>query len=175
MKKLTWLLAVALSLAGCIAPTDELPPAPRQAYVPVYRMPDNIYTTAFTAPSAMKEAGKQYVFGSLLLQNDMNEGIHLYNISNPSAPVKLGFLDIPLCTEMSIRQGFLYTNNFADLLVYDLRGSQPTLVKRIKDVFPPVNQQYPPLFNVAFECPDPKKGVVVRWELKQNITTTCRR
>lgn len=161
---------------ACTPNTDELNPAPQQAYVPVYYKTDNIDITKFSAARAIHRAGKQYVFGSLLLQNDINEGIHLVDVSNPSAPKKLGFIEIPLCTEISVKQGFLYANNFDDLVVFDLRGpGEPKLVKRIKDVFPLANQDYPPFFNVAFECPDPEKGVVVDWELKSNIATRCRR
>ena len=162
-------------LLGCTQ-ADDLQPEPQSAYVPVYFNPKNIETTRFVAPTAIKRAGKQYVIGNLLLQNDVNSGIHLFDVSNPTTPKKLGFLEIPLCTEIAVKQGFLYTNNYDDLLVFDLRGpGEPKLVKRIKDVFPPANQEYPPFFNVAFECPDPAKGVVVDWEPKNNISARCRR
>ncbi len=176
MLKRTILFGSILMLFACTTNTDDLAPQPQSAFVPVYYNPENIEATKFTASRAIKRAGKQYVIGTLLLQNDINEGIHLIDVSNPSSPQKLGFIDIPLCTEIAVKQGFLYTNNYDDLLVFDLRGpGEPKLIKRIKDVFPPANQDYPPFFNVAFECPDPAKGVVVDWELKTNIVTRCRR
>jgi hypothetical protein len=144
--------------------------------VPVYYQQENVYAVKAEAAKPMVKAGKQYVLGNLLLQNELNEGIHLIDVSNPALPKKLGFLAIPLCTDMAIRQGFLYTNNYDDLIVIDLRvPTDPKVVKRIKDVFPPANQEYPPYFNVSFECPDKKKGVVVGWELKNNVTVYCRR
>jgi hypothetical protein len=176
MKKLMSGLTLLVCLAGCTPNADETEPTRQQAYVAIYRQPTNIYETKFSSAKPIKKAGKQYVFGSLLLQNEENEGIHLFDVSNAASPVKLGFLEIPLCTEMAVRQGFLYANNYADLVVYDLRATpEPKLVQRIKDVFPPVNQDYPPFFNVAFECPDPSKGVVVGWELKTNVAANCRR
>jgi hypothetical protein len=176
MQKFLLLLALVICIAGCDPRTDDLPQPAQSAYVPVYYKSENIGVTKFIAARPMQRAGKQYVIGGLLLQNEINEGIHIIDVTNPSSPKKLGFLEIPLCTEMAVKQGFLYTNNYDDLLVFDLRGpGEPKLLKRIENVFPPANQEYPPFFNVAFECPDPAKGVVVDWELKSNITTKCRR
>jgi hypothetical protein len=176
MLKHTIFFGCILFLFACTNNNDDLATRPQSAYVPVYFNPENIEATRFSPSRAIKRAGKQYVFGTLLLQNDINEGIHLIDVSNPASPKKLGFIEIPLCTEIAVKQGFLYTNNYDDLVVFDLRApGEPKLVKRIKDVFPPVNQDYPPFFDVAFECPDPKKGVVVDWELKSNVAVKCRR
>lgn len=170
------MLSLLAILNACTPTIDEVPPPPSSAYVPVYFKGTDIYTTKLEAAKPMVKAGKQYVIGSLLLQNEVNEGIHLIDVSNPASPRKLGFLAIPLCTEMAMRQGFLYCNNYDDLVVFDLRvPGDPKLVKRIKDVFPPANQDYPPFFNVAFQCPDKSKGVVVGWELKTNVSALCRR
>jgi hypothetical protein len=176
MQKFLLLLALVIGIAGCDPRTEDLPQPAQQAYIPVYYKSENIAVTKFTSARAMQRAGKQYVIGGLLLQNEINEGIHIIDVTNPSSPKKLGFLEIPLCTEIAVKQGFLYTNNYDDLLVFDLRGpGEPKLLKRIENVFPPANQDYPPFFNVLFECPDPAKGVVVDWELKSNVTTKCRR
>lgn len=176
MRKATGLLALIAIISGCTASMDEPPPSPVMAYVPVYYKQENVYAVKAEAAKPIVNAGKQYVLGNLLLQNEVNEGIHLIDVSNPANPVKLGFLSIPLCTEMAIRQGFLYANNYDDLIVIDLRvPAEPKVVKRMEDVFPPANQEYPPYFNVSFECPDKKKGVVVGWELKNNIQANCRR
>jgi len=176
MRKAIGFLSLLAILSGCTASMDEPPPSPTSAYVPVYYKQENVYAVKAEAAKPIVKAGKQYVLGNLLLQNEINEGIHLIDVSNPAIPKKLGFLSIPLCTEMAIRQGFLYANNYDDLIVIDLRvPADPKVVKRIEDVFPPANQEYPPYFNVSFECPDKKKGVVVGWELKNNIQASCRR
>jgi hypothetical protein len=52
----------------------------------------------------------------------------------------------------------------------------PVVVKRVPNAFPLIDQDYPPLSGgVYFECVDKSKGVVVRWELKQNMPALCRR
>ncbi|MCU0333639.1 MAG: hypothetical protein MUF62_01165 [Chitinophagaceae bacterium] len=175
MKIIPWILLGAVGLAGCQTNNDTMPP-PSTAFVPVYAQATQLHSIGFEAARPTVNAGKIYLYGSLLLQNELNEGIHLIDMRNPAAPAKLGFLKIPLCTEMAVSNGYLYTNNYDDLLVYNLQASGgPALVKRIEKVFPPANQEYPPLFGVSFECPDPSKGVVVRWEQKQNVAVRCRR
>lgn len=168
--------ALLLILAGCTGETDEIQPPPETGYVPVYYTTGNITNLRYAGARPITQAGKQYVYGSLLLQNEINEGIHLIDISNPAQPRKLGFLQIPLCTEVAVKEGYLYTNNYDDLVVFNLNASGgPALVKRVENVFPPANQAYPPFFNVVFECPDPAKGIVIGWELKNNIKAKCRR
>jgi LVIVD repeat len=167
---------MVILFAGCTPTMEEPIPSPATAYVPVYFQQADIYAAKFESARPIVKAGKQYVLGNLLLQNEVNEGIHLIDVSNPATPRKLGFISIPLCTDMAMRQGYLYCNNYDDLVVVDLRvPAEPKLVKRVKDVFPPANQDYPPFFNVSFQCPDKRKGIVVGWELKDNVSALCRR
>lgn len=170
--------ALALLLLGLVACRQAEPPpmVQAQAYVPVYRQATNITDIQWTTARPLQNAGKQYVYGHLLLQNEQQEGIHIYDVSVANAPRSLGFLKIPLCTEMAVHAGKLYANNYADLLVFDLQASGgPVLLKRMANVFPPANQDYPPFFNTPFVCPDPAKGVVVDWVLQNNVEANCRR
>lgn len=147
-----------------------------QAYVPVYAQPDKLQDIKLESARAISNAGKVYIYGNTLYQNEVNEGIHIVDISNPAAPRKLAFLKVPFSTEVAVRGNYLYTNNFEDLVTFDLtQPAGPQLVSRIADVFGATNQEYPPFFNVFFQCPDPSKGVVVDWELKTNIAADCRR
>ncbi|HSC54739.1 MAG TPA: hypothetical protein VLC98_14000 [Phnomibacter sp.] len=175
-KYLVGLATLSIWLTAC-DPLDEMPAENTRAYVPVYHKSEDVYKTTYSAARAMSRPGKQYVYGNLLLQTEQNEGIHLIDISTPSSPRKIGFLEIPLCTEMSVKQGYLYANNFDDIVVIDLAAAGgPKLVKRLKKVFTPPNQEYPPFFNVAFECVDPAKGIVTDWVLKDSVSkANCRR
>lgn len=175
MRTLKIVPLLCLFFIACNPDTGDLPGANQSAYVPVYQLASAVKKIEFQSGKPIKNAGKQYVFGNLLLQNDLQEGIHFFDISNPANPVKKGFLQVPLCTEMAVKGNFLYANNLSDLVVFDLSSGTPQLKKRIENVFPPVNQNYPPFFNVVFECPDPAKGVVVGWELKNNVEAKCRR
>lgn len=147
-----------------------------EAFVPVYMSAQVLDKVSSEPPRATKQAGKMYVFGHWLFQNEINEGIHIIDASNKTAPVKISFLAIPLNTEIAVKGNYLYANNMSDLLTFNIADpSKPVLVKRIPNVFPMSNQQYPPFVNVAFECADPAKGVVIRWERKQMVKANCRR
>ncbi len=82
---------------------------------------------------------------------------------NRTSPQKVSFLKLPLSTEIAVKGNYLYANNYKDLVVFDITTpAKPQFVKRVNDVFPLVNQKYPPFTNAFFECPDEAKGVVVR-------------
>lgn len=151
---------------------------PRQTitgYRPVYAGLQNLHNIQIQPAKPTTKAGKIYVLGSTLYQNDVNEGIHVIDISNPATPIKKMFIKVPFSTELAVKNGFLYTNNFDDIVVIDLNNATPTVIKRMEKVFTPVNQDYPPFFNVAFECVDKSKGVVVGWERTTLQNPLCRR
>ena len=146
------------------------------AYVPVYATSDQVKHVSIEAGRPVTQAGKIYAFGSFIFQNDVNKGIHIINNSNRNNPVKVAFINIPLSTEVAVKGNFLFSNNYRDIVVFDITNpASPVLVKRMENVFPPVNQHYPPQQNISFECPDPEKGVVVNWEFKKIENPTCRR
>ena len=121
-----------------------------------------------------------YTVGNYLFQVEQDSGIHVINYANPSSPQKLGFIKSFLCKELAVKNGFIYTNNFSDLVVIDINNiSSVKEVSRTVDVFPDLGQQYPPKggvneFNrVYFECPDPKKGTVVAWKKETIHNPKC--
>jgi hypothetical protein len=151
---------------------------PRQSitgFRPVYSVVENVHRIEVQAAKPITKAGKIFVVGNTLYQNDVNEGIHVIDISNPANPVKKMFINVPFSTELAVKNGFLYTNNFDDIVVINLNNTTPNVIKRIEKVFNPVNQDYPPFFNVAFECVDKSKGVVVGWERVTLQNPLCRR
>ncbi|TCD27405.1 hypothetical protein EZ456_09415 [Pedobacter psychrodurus] len=89
-----------------------------------------------------KKTGKIYIYNDYLFINEPNEGIHIYNNVNPSAPVNVGFLQIPGNVDLAIHNNILYADNFIDLLAFDISNmSSIKQVKRVTDVF---NQFYLP-------------------------------
>ncbi|WP_025143954.1 LVIVD repeat-containing protein [Pedobacter jeongneungensis] len=87
-----------------------------------------------------KRTGKIYIYNDYLFINEPNEGIHIYNNANPSAPVNVGFLQIPGNVDLAVHNNILYADNFIDLLAFDLSNMNDIKqVKRVTDVF---NQLY---------------------------------
>jgi hypothetical protein len=163
------LIACTQDKVGIIAGTTE-------GYAPVYALTADVTQVSFEAARNTGQAVKIYAFGNYIFQNDVNKGIHIINNSDKKHPLKIGFIKLPYSTEIAVKGSFLYANNFRDLVVFDISDvNKPMLVKRIPNVFPMVNQEYPPQQNTAFECPDPNKGVVVSWEKKTLTDPKCRR
>lgn len=89
-----------------------------------------------------KKTGKIYIYNDYLFINEPNEGIHIYNNANPSAPINIGFLQIPGNVDLAVRDNILYADNFIDLLAFDISNmNNIKQVKRVTDVF---NQFYLP-------------------------------
>lgn len=150
-----------------------------EGLVPVYTTNTaaiKLITAAPVRPTV--NAGKIYTVGNIIYQVEQDSGIHVINYSNPSAPQKLGFIKSFLCKEVSVKNGLIYTNNFSDLVVLnasDLNNVRE--VARTVNVFPDLALQYPSKPNqfstIYFECPDPKKGIVIKWEKKTITNPKC--
>jgi len=89
-----------------------------------------------------KATGKIYLYNDYLFINEPYEGIHIYNNSNPSAPVNIGFLKIPGNVDLAVQNNILYADNFIDLLAFDL--SNMSAIKQVKRVTNVFQQLYTP-------------------------------
>jgi LVIVD repeat len=175
MKKYFLYVIPFLLLVNSCTPTVDSVPGNIRAWVPVYGTSGNIYQVGFEGPRAIANAGKIYVFGNYLFQNEVNEGVHIINTTNRNSPVKMAFIKVPYSTEIAAKGNFLYVNNFDDLLVFDISNvNNILLVKRVKAVFPLTNQKFPPATG-SFVCPDPSKGSIVEWKLETATNPECRR
>jgi hypothetical protein len=148
------------------------------AYAPVYSSPAAALTISNGGPQPFVNGGKIATQGNTLYQVEQDKGIHIINISNPSLPVKVGFINIALCRELTLKGNYLYTNNMNDLVV--LNVSNPTNVtesNRIANAFPDLGVQFPPEAQSGdyFECADASKGLVIRWELTKVNNPQCRK
>ena len=171
----TWLPLICILFISCVQnPEPNL--GEQLAYVPIYADATVLNDIKMAATKPTVNAGKIYAYGNYLFQVEQFEGIHIINNTDPEKAYKIGFLKVPTCTEIAIKSSHLYTNNLNDLVVFNLAdAAAPQLVKRVKNAFPQVNQLYPPVSNTLFECVDPTKGIVVRWEQKTIKTPACRR
>ncbi len=89
------------------------------------------------APRALKLTGKIYVYGNYLFVNERYEGVHIVNNANPSSPQKLGFIAVPGCLDMAVKNNILYVDNAVDLVSIDIANPQaPAVTKRIENAFP---------------------------------------
>jgi hypothetical protein len=145
-------------------------PKETTGYVPIYASAETAKTISAGPARPTVQGGKIYTTGNLLFQVEQDSGIHVINYSDPAHPQKLGFIRSVLCKELSVKNGFIYTNNLSDLVVIDINNMNNVHeVSRVASVFPDLAVQYPPKTNnswetIYFECPDPKKGIVIGWQ-----------
>lgn len=105
---------------------------------PVYMMPDQfrVDDIEMTSGKELETPGKIYVYKDYLLINELREGIHVYDNSNPENPVQISFIEIPGNVDMAIYNDHLYADSYVDLLTIDISDIQnPVLRNRKEDVF----------------------------------------
>lgn len=75
-------------------------------------------------------AGKIYVCGNYV-QVEQGESIRVIYNSKADMPVKEGFIQVKCCAEVEMRDGFIYTNSFNDLvtLKYDFANNMVHEIK----------------------------------------------
>ena len=138
---------------------------------PVYGA-DSIYKklTFHSTAMPLTDAGKIYVIGNMIFQNDVGKGIHLIDNSDPTRAQRIAFIELPGNTEMAASGHFLYANNFNDLVVIDIRNiGAPVEVRRLKNMFAAYNAQQPypwqaPSTPGFYECPRMHNdSVVIEW------------
>lgn len=147
-----------------------------QALVPIYEAKATATVINQMQAQPIINGGKIATLGQYLFQVEDGKGIHIINKSNPANPVKVSFIKIPLCHELTLKGNFLYTNNLADLVVLDISNlGNITVASRLENAFPDLNIQYPDTTGVYFVCPDPSKGVITGWEIQTVNNPKCRR
>lgn len=172
------ILSISFFLFSCER-TPGNKPIVRDGLVPVYATNTaGIKTISASSARPTVNAGKIYTVGNLIYQVEQDSGIHIISYSNPAAPQKIGFIRSFLCKEVSVKNGLIYTNNFSDLVVIDASNiNNVREVARTEGVFPDLALQYPPkpdrFTTIYFECPDPKKGIVIGWQQKTLDNAKC--
>ncbi len=133
-------------------------------YEPVYQTTAEIKAaTGMQAARQVKSPGKIYIKGIYLFVNELGQGIHIFDNHNPSAPVGIGFLNIPGNVDMAIRDNVLLADSYVDLVSFDITHiDQITEIARLGGLFQSTT-------SYGFGA-DAVKGVVTSWKLKESVT-----
>lgn len=172
LKKLlnTGYIILITGVLSCTSSSHREIPNSVTGFKPVYASNNQELKKVYARPERPTvKAGKIYVTGNLLFQVEQDSGIHVINIADSTNPVKLGFIQSAMCREVAVKNGYVYTNNLADLVVVDISNINNVQVKsRLENVFSDMMLQSPPAFAngqlTYFECPDPAKGIVIGWQ-----------
>lgn len=162
---ITTLILITL-LSGCYVEPQFVPEFPVgevEGYRPLYASLDQA-TIAFTTPRHLLNPGKIYVVSTYLLINEKYEGIHVFDNTDPSNPVPLGFLRMAGNTEIAVKDNVLYADHLTDLVALNVENwNDIRELSRLKQEH--WHQDLPPGDRRYFACVDPSKGVVIGWEL----------
>jgi hypothetical protein len=134
--------------------------------------PYKLITT--TPKQATTNAGKIYVYSNYILQVETGEGIHVIDNSDPNYPVKKGFIKVMACGEVEVKDGYIYTNNFNDLvtLQYDYSANTVKEISRIPGILQNLNTNYQraePPEKGYYRCDIPTDSVVKSWVMDSLI------
>jgi hypothetical protein len=113
----------------------------------------------------LKNPGKIYFKDNFIFIIEELKGIHVYDNSNPSAPLKRSFVRVPGVVDMVISGNILYADSFVDLVILDVADVDNIKeTGRVKDILP---YTVPPTLNTfPIGNVDKDKGLVVGWELR---------
>ncbi len=165
-------LLAGLFISSCMSLDEE----EVEGYRPVYSTREEASAIAFQSAQPLKQTGKIYSKDNLIFVNELHKGIHVIDNTDPKNPQNIAFISIPGNVDIAVKGNTLYADNFTDLLVLDISNPrQAAVVKRLTNALPKGIQNYPPYFNVPFECVDPQKGVVTGWEKTMLKNPKCRR
>jgi|688.fasta_scaffold13743_9 hypothetical protein len=168
----TTLTLIAFYWSACIksGPTEVV------GFKPVYADPATIRDISNGPARTIVNGGKIYAYKNWAFQIENGEGIHVMDMSQPNQPVKLGFIKIHGCSEISIQNDVLYSDNDRDLVCINIsQYPSISLSSRIEKIFPGVSQEIPPYAGVYFECVDPSKGQVIGWTEVLLTNPKCKR
>ena len=85
----------------------------------------------------LRVPGKIYVKDNILFVNELAEGVHIIDNTNPSQPELIGFIVIPGNVDIAIRENVLYADSQNDLIVIDITDpTNASEITRIEDMFP---------------------------------------
>ena len=162
------ILALMLMSNECYEPYYE----PYSQYKPILMDRDEMENSiAYTSAKEMLEPGKIYLKGDTIFINEKYKGIHIIDNSNPSSPKNVGFIIIPGCIDMAMKEDILFADNSVDLIALRLSAniSQMQITKRIRNTFPELTPPDNRMMQSQY-LPEnrPDNTLIVGWEKIEN-------
>ena len=136
------------------------------ANAPIYLSYEDLRQAVKMTPAReMNNPGKIYFKDQFIFINEMMEGVHVFDVSDPANPQNKGFIEIPGNVDMAIKENILYADSYIDLVSIDVSSlSAIAEVGRVQKVFPYTLPEYNVKLPIAKL--DQTKGVVTGWEEK---------
>lgn len=165
-----WLISIPLLLAvGCVDFNST--PVVYTTYNPILITRSNLAQSVSIKPvTNIGDAAKIYYKDNYIFISERFKGVHIIDNTNSKAPVNKGYIAIPGCVDMAIKNNILYVDNAVDLIAINLTEVEKgklEVLKRIENVFPEVSPPdggvIPSKFNTANR---PKNTIIIGWKNK---------
>ncbi len=162
---------ICFLLSGCFIATEYTGPEQVEGYRPVYGSQDQKDIT-FKSPRQVKNPGKIYTYKNFLLVNEIKEGIHVYDNSDPEQTNNVGFIEILGNSDMAVKDNVLYADHMGNIVALDIENFGS--INKVESL-PLQNWDLgiPPPPGFHFECVDQTKGIVLRWSKVELINPAC--
>ena len=170
MKRLSPIVLVSLLtlLFSCVERDRFSDPAFISAYKPVLMDRESLeWSIRWEPPSEIKSPAKIYYKDNYILISERYKGVHVVDNADPKNPVVKGYISVPGCVDMAIKESILYVDNAVDLVAIDLSKigtGQIEVKKRIKESFPDLAP--PDGLSVPYRYTKgnrPQNSVIVNW------------
>jgi len=169
--KLSGFFILTILMTGCLfEPPDEIVSETNIGTVngmkPIYIQTDEWQNLSVEAARPIRELGKIYYKDAHIFVNESGNGIHVIDNTDPFNPRPIKFISIPGNADVAIKNNYLYADNLTDLVVFDIGDlNDIKFVNRIENLYPRETENlFPPDFFGFFECAEPDKGTIIRWE-----------
>jgi hypothetical protein len=143
MTKQNWLGSLALAATAALTMSSCMKDNCKRMVTytketPVYKSYADIrHNITAESPRAIQQAGKIYLYNEFVLINEVDKGVHIFEISPSATATPLSFIPILGNKEITVRNGVLFADNYTDLVAIDLTDVRnPSLVSRKEDAFP---------------------------------------
>ena len=163
MKNKLFYIILTFTLTSCPFPYED--DYYEYDYIPVYISREALENSVkfIKETREMEHTGKIYYYAPYIFVNERYRGVHVFNNSDPSKPVKEGFINAPGCIDMAVKENILYLDNSVDLVSFDMNSKEVT--NRIRNVFP---EPLPPDDIFYYRRNNRPKGyILVNWIKKE--------
>ncbi len=162
------LFSIAFFMASC--KKDCVQTITYKSYEPQYISKEELRSAIKTeTPQPLKNPGKIYLYGKYLFVNEVDKGIHIIDNTNPSAPQKVSFINIPGNIDIAVYGDMLYADSYVDLVTLNIANPlAATEVSRVENAIPDRGMQ-----GYYY---DPNKGVLTGWKevmKTDSMNTNC--
>jgi len=125
-------------------------------YRPVYKTKDEVRANIkSSSPIELTAPGKLFYKDGYVFLNELNKGVHIIDVRNPSAPNNIAFVHVPGAVDLAVRGNILYADMYTDLVAIDITNPKAVQLKTVvPGVFPDRNY-YPFIPN--------KDMVITEW------------